>query len=329
MLGRKAFRDRVCPVCGRLLKEKDYNEVKSPFFLDNHLPICKDCLSAECQSREGEFGETEEVWDFVNQICQWADVPFIPEKWTELYETNPNGALGRYLDYYHENPYKRTSWGEYEKKWRELIEQKKSTQLHPEFDKAHLKAMAEKFGNAYTTEELYRMDKFLNGLKKSFGITDVLQEDTALKMTKVSIEIDRAIDSGTDVSKLISSYNSLQKTGGFTSDNAKDFNNFESCSELFLFLAKHGWTKRFHNDETNDIVDTTLKAIQGWISRLYKNESTIADQVEDRLRAKAQIERMENMEVTDEDLDNWDKQIDKAEFEDEEEESFNPDIEGD
>lgn len=38
---------------------------------------------------------------------------------------------------------------------------------------------------------------------------------------------------------------------------------------------------------------------------------------------------MENMEVTDEDIDNWDKQIDKAEFEDEEEESFNPDIEGD
>lgn len=327
MLPRKLFKQRECPCCKRLLGEKDYNEVKSPFFPDNHLTICRQCLSSEAQSREGEDGDMEGVWDFVNRVCEWADIPFMPEEWTKLYEANPNGALGRYLDYYKTNPYARTSWQSYEDKWKKIIESGKTTDLHPVFNKEKIKQWAEDWGSSYSTEDYIKLDKIYEGLKKSFGISDVLKDDCARKMAKVSVEIDRAIAAGIDVSKLINSYNSLQKTGGFTSDNARDFNNFESCSELCLFLAAHGWKNKFHNDESQDIVDTTLKSIQHWTTRLYNNESTIADQVGERIKAKERIDRMENEGVTDSDIEKWDEENCNIVYGvDDEEEDFNPEV---
>ena len=112
-------------------------------------------------------------------------------------------------------------------------------------------------------------------------------------MAKISFEIDRAIANGEPIDKLITAYNKLQLQAGFTSDNARDMNSFESVSELALFYEKIGWEKKFHNNELNDVVDVTMKNIQAYNTRLWNNESTIVDQVEERIQQKKNIENIE------------------------------------
>lgn len=323
MLPRKLFRPRICECCGRQLGEKAFPLSNSPFFPDNHLPICSDCLGVECQARAAR-GESS--WDFMEKVCQWCDIAFIPEEWTKQWETNPKGAVGRYLEIFQNRNLTTFSWKKYEEKWNKIAASGKDGEIHKDFDSARIKELTERWSNFYTSEDLYKLDKFYEGLKKSFGITDELKDDIAKKLAKISLEIDRAIQDGTDVSKLISSYNALQKTGGFTSDNAADNNNFESVSELCLFLAKNGWKRKFDNDEPKDVVDMTMRSIQAWVSRLYKSESSMADQIDARKLQKLQIERLEHDEMTDDEIENWDANADRVIDEDEPKERFQEEL---
>ena len=203
--------------------------------------------------------------------------------------------------------YNSLSWKDQNQKWEELIAANELKKLHPEFNRERIEMLAKKFGNIYGEEELERLEEVFQGLKLAYGVNDVLREDFAIKMSKISLEIDRAIASGAPIDKLVTSYNNLQKSGGFTPENARDLNNFESCSELFLYLSKTGWTKKFHNDEPKDVVDMTINAIQAHNTRLYKNESTIGEQIEDKIEAKRRIEDMETktMGMTDSEVESW------------------------
>lgn len=286
MINKKPFKIRECPICKRLLTKKDYNETKSPLFIDGHLTICKDCLSKIVDEQEGD-------WDTVDLICQWADVPFRPDDFTKLYATNPQEAMGLYIEMFSQAEYSRNSWKEYHDKWKKAISEGEERQIHEVFNQKEMEELRERFGSTYTPDELYKLQHLYKGIEESYGFPDVIAEDNAIKMAKISYEIDKAIASGGTIDKLITAYNKLQVQAGFTSDNARDINSFESISELAMYYEKIGWEKKFHNDETNDIVDLTMKNIQAYNTRLWNNESTIVDQVEARIQQKQNIENIE------------------------------------
>lgn len=286
MFFKKNFKMRECPVCKRLLTKKDYNETKSPFFIDGYLTICKDCLSEAVEKEEGS-------WDAVDLICQWADVPFRPDDFTKLYTTNPSQAMGLYLDMFSQAEYSRNSWKEYHERWKKAIEEGQEKEIHEVFNQQELDEMRQRFGSSYSPNELYQLQEFYKGIEESYGFPDVISEDNAKKMAKISFEIDRAIANNQPIDKLISAYNKLQLQAGFTSDNARDMNSFESVSELALFYEKIGWEHKFHNNELNDVVDATMKNIQAYNTRLWNNESTIVDQIEERIQQKKNIENIE------------------------------------
>lgn len=104
---------------------------------------------------------------------------------------------------------------------------------------------------------------------------------------------------------MVGSYNKLKDGAGFTNDKASDANNFNSISELAYYFEKNGWKEKFHNDETKDIVDATIKNIQNYNSRLYKNEASIGDQIESRLQNMRRVQNLEEMSFMDEDLDRF------------------------
>lgn len=286
MILRKNFKARECPVCKRFLTKKDYPETKSPLFIDGHLTICKDCLNDFVLGEDGH-------WDIVDLICQWADVPFRPDDFTKLYATNPSQAMGLYLDMFSAAEYSRTSWKEYYEKWKKAIQEDNTKEIHQVFNEQEIEELKNRFGNAYSPDALYKLQHLYKGIENSYGFSDVIAEDNAVKMAKLSYEIDRAIANGDSIDKLITAYNKLQVAAGFTSDNARDMNSFESVSELALFYEKIGWEKKFHNDESNDIVDATMKNIQAYNTRLWNNESTIVDQIEERIKQKEHIENIE------------------------------------
>lgn len=300
MFTRKNAQKKECSVCGRILQPSQFNETNCQFFIDGRLPICKECLSKPAET------DNNTTWDYVNSVCQWTDVEFIPEKWVSMYTINPKGALGRYLDLYSLKNKQTTTWSKKEAYWREILAKQQDGEILEIFSEDKRKQLQEKWGS-YTDTEIQRAEKLYDGLNVAFGLNSSQAEDHALKLCRISIEIDRAIEAGLPIDKLITSYNNLQKIAGFTTDNARDLNNFESISELFMYIAKQGWEKKYHNDETNDIVDTTIKDMQSYNRRLYKNETSIAEQIQDKVQIKKRIEEMElQANSFDEmELDNW------------------------
>lgn len=308
---------RACPCCGNMLGASSYPETKSPFFPDGHLTICSNCLDEQLVDVNGE-------WATMDYICEWADVPFIPEQFTKVWDSCPEHTASQYLKLFGQAEYSRLHWATYQERWKKAIEDGQDKLLHPLFNQEELDRLRKSWGSTYSDEELYQLEDLYTGMKNSFGISDPTREDNAKKMCKISKEIDRCIANGSaGLDKLVSAYSKLQNIGEFSSENAKDFNNFSSISELALYLEKTGWKKKFHNDETHDVVDNTMKNIQSYNRRLYQSESTIGDQIEDTLQAKARMDAMED-KIIESEMDQYD--VDAVTIDDEPKEAFDPDF---
>ena len=140
------------------------------------------------------------------------------------------------------------------------------------------------------------------------NISGALQGDQALKICKISLEIDSRIRSGSDFDKMLASYDKLVKTAEFTPKNVKNASDFESTGELIHWLEKRGFKNKFYDNVTRDIVDETIKNIQSYNQRLYTNESGIGDEITRRIEALNSIKEMENYYDTgrEYDLDEFD-----------------------
>lgn len=312
------FKVRPCAQCGLPKPAGEFAPTTSPFFPDSHLSICDSCLNSSAVEEKGD-------WQFVDRVCQWADIAFIPEKWTQLWNSNQSVALSQYLRLFQRTSQEAIDWKIYQDKWKAAIEEGKITELHPVFDKKELERMRTDWGPTYTPSELKKLDSLYDGISKAFGISNKLNEQDGRQLCKLSLAIDKCIDEdgAVGVDKLVSSYNKLRDGAGFTNDKATDANNFGSISELAYYLEKTGWNHKFHNDEIKDVVDSTIKNIQNYNARLYRNESSIGDQIEERIKNIQKVQDLENMSFEDETLDLFDDEGYKV---DEEEEDFNLDI---
>ena len=91
-----------------------------------------------------------------------------------------------------------------------------------------------------------------------------------------------------------------------------------------LYMEKTGWVRKFHNDETRDIVDNTIKNIQGWSKRLYNSESTMTDQIDNLLASKRRMDELEDS-IMDESLDQYEVAARDTDLLDEME-AFDPEV---
>jgi len=64
------------------------------------------------------------------------------------------------------------------------------------------------------------------------NISGALQMDQALKLCKISLQLDSKIRAGDDIDKIVSSYDKLVKTAEFTPKNVKNASDFDSVGEL-------------------------------------------------------------------------------------------------
>lgn len=291
---KRSFLLKKCTVCGQSFGPESFAPTKSIFYPDGALPICNDCL-------ESYLEDTGCSWDAVDKICQYADIPFIPSEWEKIHSMNPHGAFGKYAEVFLNEEYEGIGWDDYFKEFQKLKEEGAIEQELPLLKEEQRKELENRWGANYDDEALFYLENLYKGLMATQNVSGALQVDQALKLCKMSYEIDSRIRSGEDFDKILASYDKLVRIADFTPKNAKNANDFDSVGELYRWLEKRGWKNKYYDGATRDVVDETIKNIQAWNQRLYTEESGIGDEITRRIEAlKTAKELEDNYFITDE-----------------------------
>lgn len=312
-MGDIPFLLKECNHCGGNFGPESYTKTRSAFYPDGYLPICNDCI-------EKMLVEQDFSWELVDKLCQYSDIPFVPAEFERLHEMNGTKVFPIYSEIFLSSEYDTLGWKEYFNEFKRLKELNLIDEELPILQEQKRKKLHEKWGQNYDDEELNYLENLYNGLLMTQNISGALQGDQALKICKISLDIDSRIRGGADFDKILSSYDKLVKTAEFTPKNVKNASDFESTGELIRWLEKRGFKNKFYDNVTRDIVDETIKNIQSYNQRLYTNESGIGDEITRRIEALNSIKEMENYYDTgrEYDLDEFDndgyEQLMKDEF---------------
>lgn len=301
-----------CYKCKEDKTTAHYIAVNSPMF-SGSLPVCRECLAKMIAA-----APPEERWNTVDKICQWADVPFIPEEWEKLYAANGNNTLGVYIAIFREQQYKHLDWYMYNEAYLQLQREQRVEDAIPSLKEKQQADLRRKWGSNYDEEDLMYLENLHKGILDSQNVVGALNEDQALKLCKISLIIEEKIRAGVSFKDDLKAYDELSKLSNLTPKNVKEANEFDSFGEVFAYLEKKGWENPYYNGAVKDEVDNTEKNIKNWLRYLYVNESGVAEEIEERiqnLKIAAELEdedfdedefrrymRKENMEDDDDDF---------------------------
>ena len=301
---RRENQFKSCEKCGQLYPISDYAKTKSVFY-NGTIPICDSCVDE--QLRESDYN-----WKNVNKICQYADVPFVPKEWEKIREMNAEKPFSVYAQVFASSEYDDLGWEDYYEAYKDLQMSGDLEKELPLLDEQKRHKLRERWGANYDDEALNYLENLYNGLLTTQNVNGALQTDQAIKICKMSFEIDCRIREGADFDKLLNSYDKMVKAAEFTPKNVKNINDFDSIGELVKWFEKKGWKNSFFDGVTKDVVDETIKNIQSFNQRLYVNESTMGDEITRRMEALKSAKQMEqeNYYGTDitEDLDNYESE---------------------
>jgi hypothetical protein len=291
------FSFKNCESCGRALDSMSFLKTKSYLFPSGYINVCTDCLARELE-------QNNYSWNAMDRLCQYLDIPFIPDKYEELLATTKGADLLRaYNTIFFTEEYDGIDWGSYEEAYKDLQQTNALAEAVPLLAEQERIKLQQKWGMNYDDEALHYLENLYDGMTLTQNINGALQIDQALKICKVSYEIDCCLREGKDIDKLLASYDKLVKTGEFTPKNVKNASDFESMGELVRWLEKKGFENQFYDGETRDVVDETIKNIQSWNQRLYTNESGIGDEITQRIQSLKTAAELENYYDLDPKLD--------------------------
>lgn len=285
-MAKKAFLKKCCK-CETELPINNFLQIDDICFPDGYTPICLDCLEKEIKENESGFEQ-------VDRICQWLGIPFIPDKWLETMSAFEDHPFEIYFKMYKENQFEYVDWKECYLHYKELESIGALEENIFQMSQGELNRLRQKWGQEYTdAEELKYLEKLYQGILNTYSIFGENQFDQVRKLCKISLIIEQKIRAGEDFDKYLKSYNDLCKTIGLESKNIKDATDFSSVGELFAYLEKSDWMNEYYNGENMDLVDKTMKDIQLWCRNLYVNESSIPEEVQNRIEALKIANEME------------------------------------
>ena len=275
---------KKCSCCGQVLSTSSYIKTKNPFFQDGYAPLCNSCIKSFLISKKFE-------WNEVDNLCRTLNIPFIPKRFEELRDSAKLDVFPIYAATFASQEYERIDWTNYYKAFKELEENGTINSELPLISDQRREELRAKWGGNYDDEALNYLENLLSGLISSQNITGALQSDQALKICKISYELDCRIRSGQDFDKILGAYDKLVKTAEFTPKNVKNINDFDSIGELIRWEERRGWKNKYYTDVSKDIVDETIRNIQNYNRNLYLNESGIGDEITRRIEALKQMDK--------------------------------------
>lgn len=299
---------RICQKCGEEKTTAHYIGVPNSLLHTGCLPICRECLAKLIDA-----AAPEERWNVVNKICQWADIPFVPEEWDKIYDGHGRDAIGVYVSLFRNKPYDTLDWGMYNDVYMELKERDKVEMAMPSVREHKREELERKWGRGlYDDDDLEYLENLHQGLLNSQNVVGSLNEDQALKLCKISLIIENKIRAGTDFTKDLKAYDELAKLANLTPKNVKDANEFDSAGEVFAYLEKTGFVNKYYDGVNRDEVDYTINNMKNWVRFLYTHETGVAEEIEERIENLKVAAELEGIEFNEKEYRDYVEEVSEA-----------------
>ena len=303
---------RVCQRCGKEKTTAHYIATNS-IMNDGTLPICRECIAAQLK----DAADSNKLWNVADKICQWADVPFVPEKFQEIYQTKGTDAMGVYCALFRGKPYDTLDWQIYNDVYLQVQEERRVEDALPTIKAEKSRKLMQKWGPNYTEQEFEYLENLHQGLLNSQNIVGALNEDQALKLCKISLIIENKIRAGEEFDKDLKAYDQLSKLANLTPKAVKDADEFNSSGEVFAYLEKKGLKIDYYDEEIRDEADFALRDIKMWNQYLYVNETGVAEEIEQRIENLKIAAQLSGINFDEKEFRNYMKEQDKAPLEEE------------
>ena len=276
-----------CALCGKLVE-----------ILPSNNPLvggaCLDCLLRQINPKNLEQA---------NFFCRTYNIPFNPDKWTELQERlgSSKTIFAAYTELWAEsNPDAPVMWAEGRTKdlWKEVNEEWERCGTFAEL-LANIEPVKEQFmrrakikwGGEYSFEEYVQLDSLLVSTLRAGDITNPLQIDAIKKSARISIQLDEAILAGDAkaIKDLTSAYSTFTKTAQIDEVIAttnKDV--ISTVSDLGDYIEQCGGQFKYYDGVERDIVDKTIADFKEYIRVLVQDCTGLSATLEGIARSYAQ-----------------------------------------
>ena len=292
-----------CRKCGEYYQQDMFLRSNSWFFPDGYLDICNECLGKYL----GDCTDLQKA----DKFCQYTDIPFNINDWIAAARNEKYNAFKIYTNQVWANKYETINWKDVHDEWMEIMNRGEEREHIGVLSLEDLKELRAKWGDSFTEEQLRRFEELYEDIDKTQSITTAIQRDNARKMCMLSYQIEQAIwdgnQKGSDVKSLISAYDQLAKSSDFTPKSAKNAGDFDSVGELCAFLEKRGFKNKFYDWVPRDEVDKVMLNLQKYIKRIVVGETNIAEELNEKLDAIQNLNRLESYDDDDNDDDMYNK----------------------
>lgn len=309
-----------CRKCEEYFQQDHFLRSNSWFFPDGYIEICNECLMKYL----GDCSDLQKA----DKFCQYADIPFNVNDWMAAVRNHNNYAFKYYAEQIWTNKYETINWKSVHDEWVDIVKNGEERENIDVLRAEDLKDLKKKWGDGFTEEQLIRFEELYKDIDKTQSIITAIQRDNARKMCMLSYQIEQAIWSedtkGTDVKALIGAYDQLSKSSDFTPKSAKNAGDFDSVGELCAFLEQRGFKNKFYDWVPRDEVDKVMLNLQKYTKRIVLGETNIAEELNEKLEA---VQNMNRLEYGDEDFD--DEEFNKVVIDDSLADEYNEEFEVD
>lgn len=270
-----------CISCGQLKPMGHYIESSShPLSISGRIPVCIICLKDKIK----DYKNLEEV----SLMFQILDMGFFPEEWVSLAEEYNENPFIHYLNIYDQKGYSRKNkWKELNDIWQIKLGEGVAAASIPELKETHLLELRLKWRGDYSYQDYLWLERYSEKMKSQYAIETMDEEDKLMKIAKISLQIDMALDSGEPTKDLIASYDKLFASADFQAASSRD-GSVTSISEVLEFMETKGFVPKYHFSTPKDIVDQTIVDLQEYYKRLVEGEPNLGDIVADKKQKRAE-----------------------------------------
>lgn len=285
------FKVNKCPKCGKLAEIITTNNPISP-------GICLNCLKRELDPS---------ILSQADFFCRAYNLPFDADKWLEFYNKCGDNVFKFYTKYILEtnpkNLYYQTVTSDM---WKQMDEEIQNCRTFEQLlsrtntvKDSFMKRNKIKWGGDYTFEEYLQLENLFVNTLRANDISNPMQIDAIKKACKISVELDKAINSGDSkgIKDLTAAYGNFVKTAQIDDviSSAND-DCISTVADLADYIEKCGGQFKYYDNVPRDIVDKTIADIKNYISDLVINATGLTSMLDNISATYNNKIEMENAE---------------------------------